>query len=214
MKVSAHKGFRFGIFLATLFAFLPEGKTQMSAYPMGEMPPTPPPPQNSVSTSAPSYAPPPRTSYPGMAPGMSAQATGRPKDLSGRFGLGVTNLGPKASPLLSVDWQTSRSASLEVNLGVDSLRDNNSFVVLSRFSRNMFLEENMHFFLYLGGGFSSGQEGGKTHSGLLVEAGSGARFFFTGIPNFGFHVRFGLFYKSAGNSRMITTGITGAHYYF
>ncbi len=192
--------------------------SQMSAYPLGQqsmdLPPPPSQNQSQSNSQAPKYAPRASGAYPGMAPGSMTHMPGQPKDLSNRFGVGVTNLGPKMTPQVSVDWQTSRSAAVQFNLGFDSLRNNNEIFISGRFARNMFIEENLQMFLFLGGGVSSGQSNGKSQSGITLEAGPGVRAFFTGLPNMGWHMMFGLFYKTMGSSRMFTTGVTGLHYYF
>jgi len=138
------------------------------------------------------------------------------KDLSGRIGVGVSNISPGLSepPSVSVDWQATSSSSFEFGLGTDT-RSSQSFLTLGvRYNRSLFIEENQSYFLYMGGGLISQTTSGVNNSGFGAEAGGGSRFFFAGLPNLGFSVLGGLKLETSGGSRFRTSVMAGAHYYF
>ena len=136
------------------------------------------------------------------------------KNLAGRFGLGVARLGPQESPALSVDWQMSSASSLQINLSMDHTKNDNTFIIDGLFSRNLFVEQFMHFFLYGGAGLLSEKVNGSNKSGLLAEGGVGGRLFFIGFPYLGFSLRGSVQLRTIDGTRFGTRASMGAHYYF
>lgn len=145
---------------------------------------------------------------------ISTSTVGGPKNLAGRFGLGMSRLGPSESPALSVDWQMSQASSLQLQLSMDHTKSTNNFIVDALFSRNIFIEQALHFFIYGGAGLLSEKVGSSNKSGLLAEGGVGTRFFLSGLPYLGFSLRTGLQLRSIDGTRFGTRAYCGAHYYF
>lgn len=136
------------------------------------------------------------------------------KDLSHRFGIGASNIGPGRTPTLSLDWQASRATAFEFNLGVNTTATDNELMLGLRFSRNLYIEENQFYFLYVGGGLVSQQISGSNRSGYLFETGGGAKAFLSGLPNLGLSLRGGFELKSAGGVSFQSVVHFGFHYYF
>lgn len=150
-----------------------------------------------------------------LCAGLGSPAWGAAKDLTGRFGLGGSNLGPQdQTPCVSLDWHANRAAHFEANLGIRSKTDNNLLLLDFRYSRNIFIEEQTLYFLYMGGGIMSEQLAGDNKSGWVLETGAGGKVFFSGLPNMGFSTRAGFLYKSLRGSTFQTVVNFGAHYYF
>ncbi len=82
-----------------------------------------------------------------------------------------------------------------------------------RFERNLYIEENQQFFLYLGAGFMT-QQVTTSSSGYILESGMGSRFFLPGLPNFGLNLCGGLKLTSAGGVEIKTDFRAGMNYYF
>ncbi len=146
---------------------------------------------------------------------LSVVSFGAAKDLSGRFGLGATNIGPQGqTPTLSLDWHANRAAHFEGNLGMRSKSRNNLLIVGGRYSRNLYIEEQTLFFMYLGAGLLSEQIQGDSKSGYQLETGAGAKYFFSGLSNVGFSTRAGFLLKSLGGVSFQSVVNFGFHYYF
>lgn len=157
------------------------------------------------------------------------------KELAGRFGFGIANIGgslPPAvtadtsslkvassgagslPPSLSVDWHPTNASAFEFDLGIDTDSSTNFFLMGTRYFRHIFIEENAFFSAVLGGGLLSQQVNGSSKSGYYLELGAGAKYFPPGTPNFGIGFLAALGVKSAGGVRFMTQGLFSAHYYF
>lgn len=145
---------------------------------------------------------------------LSAAPLWAAKDLSNRFGIGAANIGPDQTPSLSLDWQATRATALEFNLGVNTTTHDNLLILGLRYSRNLYIEENLFYFLYVGGGLVSQQVGGNNRSGAIVETGGGAKVFLAGLPNLGISMRGGFELRSAGGVSFQSAVHFGFHYYF
>jgi hypothetical protein len=151
----------------------------------------------------------------GAAPAGS-RAAARGKDLRGRWGLGVANIGPSQTPTVSADWHVTQASGFSFDLGVDTSAAANLLSLAARFNRNLFIEDYMLYYLYLGGGLVSQQGSGATDSssGYLVEAGTAAKFFLQALPNLGLSLGGGVRLESLGGVRFRTVVNGGMHYYF
>ncbi len=135
------------------------------------------------------------------------------RDLSGRYGFGMTHVG-QSPPALSLDWQLSSAASTEFYFGYSSLSDNSSLLVGARLSRKLYIEDNMDHFLFLGGGLLTRGNETASNSGVLLETGLGSRFFLAGLPNLGLSLAGGLRFQTPGKMTLTTHFFGGFHYYF
>jgi hypothetical protein len=149
-------------------------------------------------------------------PLIGAQAADEEGDseLTGRIGLGFSNLGPSQKEALSVDWQATQASSFEFNLALDTRSKNNYLQTGIRANRNLFIEKYQSYFLYFGGSLISQQVSGSNQNGYGLDGGLGARFFLANLPNLGFSFRFGLQLTSTSSTRFRTGVGFGAHYYF
>lgn len=136
------------------------------------------------------------------------------QELEGRIGLGVSNVGPNSTESISVDWQATQASSFEFNLGVDTSENNNYLEAGMRVNRNLFIEEHLAYFLYIGGAAISQQVNGVNKNGYGIDAGMGGRFFMNGLPNLGFSFRGGLKLVSTDEVSFRTNFNFGIHYYF
>jgi len=137
------------------------------------------------------------------------------KDLNGRIGLGATNLGPGfESPALSVDWQLNEATAVEVNFALDNQDTNNVFLLSARYARNLFIENHLHFAIFIGGGILSKSHAGSNASGYTLDSGVSAKFFLPNLPNLGLNLGSGFRIASPGALRIRTVAFAGFHYYF
>ncbi len=140
------------------------------------------------------------------------------KDLVGRVGFGITNIGPGLSAenpaSLSVDWQLTNASSVELELGIDTDPDDSLMLVGGRYFRNVFIEDNTNFHVAMGGGLINQTVKGSENSGYYLEAGAGAKYFPPSSPNLGLGFLGLLGIRSASEVRFLTQGIFSAHYYF
>lgn len=157
------------------------------------------------------------------------------KELAGRFGFGVANIGgslpPAVSadestlkvagsgagslpPSISVDWHPTNASELEFDLGIDTDSSTNFLLLGTRYFRHIFVEENALFSALLGGGILSQEVNGTSKSGYYLELGAGAKYFLPGAPNLAIGFIAALGVKSAGGVRFMTQGLFSIHYYF
>lgn len=97
----------------------------------------------------------------------------RGQELEGRIGLGMSKIGPGQKPAISVDWQATQATSFEFNIAIDTSENNNFLEAGAIVSRNLFIEENLSYFLYLGGAAISKQVNGVNQNGYGIDAGVG-----------------------------------------
>lgn len=138
---------------------------------------------------------------------------GHCKDLTGRLGVGVSNIGLKTTEALSVDWQATQATAFEVNLGLATQSSSGGWDLGFRASRNLFIEDNMLFSVFVGGALVQEKTSGISKTGYLVETGLGSKFFFSGLPNLGFSVKGALQVVDVGNLSIQIAPIFGIHYY-
>jgi hypothetical protein len=135
-------------------------------------------------------------------------------ELAGRIGLGFSNLGPNYNEALSVDWQATQATSFEFNLAVDTKPNNNYLQPGIIAHRNLFIEKQQVYFLFIGGSLISHQVNGVNQNGYGIDGGVGGRFFLEGLPNLGMSFRVGLQLSSTTEVRFRTGVNFGIHYYF
>lgn len=137
------------------------------------------------------------------------------KDLSGRFGLGSSEIGSgTASPSFSLDWQMDRSSAAQLNLGLDTGASQDSFLLGARYYRNLFIENPLQFSIFLGAGLVSKQVADASASGYLLEAGTQAKFFLPQLPNLGISLANAFRMESPGGVRIRSVFFASFHYYF
>ncbi len=133
------------------------------------------------------------------------------RDMSGRWGLGVSNIGPGLFPGLSLDWQMSQVGSTQFLLGIDTATGSNHLLLGARYNRNLFIEESLHFSINFGGGLQSTAANG---SGFFIDTGFENKFFLQNLPNLAFSAGGGIRLITGGSMQFKTIAIFGMHYYF
>ena len=83
-----------------------------------------------------------------------------------------------------------------------------------QYKRNLFIEEQLNFYVGMTGGLLTKTPAGTSQSGYLLEAVLGSEAFLTGLPNLGLHVASGFRLESPGGARLKTVFYCGMHYYF
>ncbi len=141
------------------------------------------------------------------------------KDMHGRFGLGYNSQFANSTALfavpgISIKYAFTRDLAGELIGGVATSAPSNSVAALKLF-KNIFFENNLNFYLTIGGGVLSG--GGLVAAQFL--AGLGVEFFIPGIESLGFAVETGASLDNlAGYFIVKTMGISflsaGIHFYF
>ncbi len=144
--------------------------------------------------------------------GSASLAGARPAE--GRFGFGVSHIGPGQVPQISVAWKGSQASSFHAHTGFSTQDAASRFDLGVQFNRNLFIEENQDFYFYLGGALSSRQQAGVGQSGYVLSAGAGSEIFLSGLPNFGLNFSGGFALSSVGGTQLDTRGAFGLHYYF
>ncbi|HVJ63970.1 MAG TPA: hypothetical protein VM901_01810 [Bdellovibrionota bacterium] len=154
----------------------------------------------------------------GTARGLLAVAvlslSAHAKDLSGRLGMGISNVGGSTTEAVSVDWQLTQATSFEANLGLSTKGDNGGWDLGFRASRNLFIEENMLFSLFVGGALVQEKENAISATGYMLEAGLGSKFFIEGLPNLGFGFRGAFQMIDVDGMKLQIAPIFSSHYYF
>lgn len=161
--------------------------------------------------------------------------TSEGRELTGRFGLGLSNLGGSLPPSVSADssslrvasagagslppsvsvaWHPTQASAFEFNLGIDTDSTTNFLLLGTRYFRHVFIEDNAFFSAVLGGGLLSQQVNGSSKSGYYLELGAGAKYLLPGSSNLGLGFLVALGVKSAGGVRFMTEGLFSVHYYF
>lgn len=139
------------------------------------------------------------------------------RNLNGRFGLGATHVGPGLSaPVMSLNYHQGQASAYGGLFGIDTQTGSNSLVIGGQFQRNLFVEENLNFYVGMTGGLLTLTAAGATvsSSGYMLEAALGSEAFIPGIPNLGFHLASGFRLESPSAVRIRTVFYTGMHYYF
>lgn len=136
------------------------------------------------------------------------------KSQVGRFGFGVSHIGPNLTPQISIALKSSESTILQAHTGFSNQSDNSRFDLGIRYARNLFIEDNQDFYFYFDGSLISQTESSTSASGYSLEAGAGSEIFFSGLPNFGLNFCSGFALVSANGTRIETRVAFGMHYYF
>jgi len=148
----------------------------------------------------------------GILLSFSPQLEAKPQE--GRFGFGVSHIGPNLTPQISIAWKSSQTTVLEAHTGFSNQSGNNRFDLGGRFHRNLFIEENQDFYFYLGASLNSREAAGRNSSGYTLESGAGSEIFLNGLPNFGLNFSGGFALVSGGGTRIESRVAFGLHYYF
>ena len=136
------------------------------------------------------------------------------KSLSERVGFGVSNFGPNLVPALSVDWRPTEATSFEANLALNTSSQSNLLDLGIRYWRNLYIEDNLYYALYVGAGLISQRVSGSNQSGFTLSGGAGSHFSFPSFPNLAFSYGGGIRLSTQGSTAFLTELFVGIHYYF
>lgn len=136
------------------------------------------------------------------------------KDLSNRLGVGLSNIGSRSTEAFSLDWQLTQATGFELNLGLATRGSVGGWDIGFRASRNLFIEDNMLFALFVGGGLLQEKVAGASSTGYMIETGIGSKFFLEGLPNLGFSFKGSFQMIDVGDLTLQIAPIFGVHYYF
>jgi hypothetical protein len=141
------------------------------------------------------------------------------RDLQGRLGLGYNAQFANFQqanrvPGVSLKYAMTRDIAAELVVGVGTTDPGNSVAALKLF-KNIFLETNLNFYSFVGGGRVTG--GGN--SGLEFQGGFGVEFFIPGIESLGLSMETGASFNNlSGGYALQTMGVSflnaGMHFYF
>jgi len=139
-------------------------------------------------------------------------AFGRHLESRTGFGLSIHSYGP--IPALSMHYHMTDYQSTVVMAGVNTDSDNRSFILGGKYYQNAHLEENLNFFVGIGGFLISAKAGYPTSATGFF----GAEFFLAGLPNLGIQFETGIALRTLRQVSFATLGsgfLGGAiHYYF
>jgi hypothetical protein len=140
------------------------------------------------------------------------------KDLEGRVGVGAAIPDFDGMGALSIRYHPSRYFGLQGLLGFSTQDGVNATVVGAKLHRNAYLEENMNFYVGLGGMIIADRASALVTTGIEIDALFGAEFFFSGLPNLGLQFETGVGIRSQRGTYLRTLGnglsSLGIHYYF
>lgn len=114
------------------------------------------------------------------------------KDLSNRLGVGFKNQTGIDIPGIAVQYYPSTDLAFGAELAVDTAKDASKFAFLAKVHKVIFKEDNLNFYMGVGGGLVSQEvptETGtdtETDSGFELLGVLGCEFFFAGLENLGF----------------------------
>lgn len=141
------------------------------------------------------------------------------RHMEGRTGFGLSLHDFNNTPCLSMRYHLSDYQAAEVGAGFDTDDSRKVFVVGAKFYQAAHLEENITFYVGLGGYLISDKGGtSTTSSGLEFQGLFGSEFFLSGLPNLGIVFETGVALRTVRNVSLSTVGsgfLGGAiHYYF
>ena len=142
------------------------------------------------------------------------------RHMEGRTGFGITLHDFNTTPCLSLRYHMSNYQSAVVLLGFDTDDDRKTFVVGGKFYQNAHIEENLNFYVGLGGYAIANKlpTEATTSTGLEISGILGGEWFFSGLPNLGFQFETGVALRTVRRISFATMGsgfFGGAiHYYF
>jgi len=143
-----------------------------------------------------------------------AVSNAKAKDLQDRMGLGLTNIGSRSLEAASLDWQITNATAFELNFGLDTQSNSGGWQLGVRGSRNLYVEDNMLFSLFIGAALAQEKTSGASSTGYLVETGIGSKFFMPGLPNLGFGFRAAFQVEDIDDLTLKIAPIFSMHYYF
>jgi len=141
------------------------------------------------------------------------------RQLGGRTGFGMTLHDFNNTPSLSMRYHMSNYQSATVLVGFNTDDANRSFVLGGKFYQNAHLEENLNFYIGVGG-FIIADKGGNptTSTGIEINGLFGAEFFIPGLHNLGLQFETGVAIRTVRRVSFATLGNgflgMGIHYYF
>lgn len=141
------------------------------------------------------------------------------RHLENRTGLGVTLHDFDSTPAISLRYHMSNYQSAVLLAGFNSDDAHKSFVVGGKLYQNAYLEENINFYVGVGG-FVIGDKGSYPSSATGIELNGffGAEFFLPGLQNLGIMFETGVAVRTLREVSIATlgNGFLGAavHYYF
>lgn len=141
------------------------------------------------------------------------------RHLESRTGFGMTLFNYEQTPCLSLHYHMTDYQSAVVLAGLNTASDSRVIVVGGKYYQNAHLEENLNFYVGVGGFLVSAKAGQPTSAtGLEVDGIFGAEFFFSGLPNLGIQFETGVAIRTLNQVSLSTLGsgfLGGAiHYYF
>jgi hypothetical protein len=148
---------------------------------------------------------------------LSVAASAR--HLESRTGFGLTLHSFQQIPALSMHYHMTDYQSAVVLAGVNTDPDEKSFVMGGKYYQNAHLEENLNFYVGIGGFLISSKSGQPSSAtGFEIDGLFGAEFFFAGLPNLGIQFETGVGVRTLRQVSIATIGsgfLGGAiHYYF
>ncbi len=151
----------------------------------------------------------------GMLLSMAASA----RHLESRTGFGLTLHSYEQIPALSLHYHMTDYQSTVVMAGINTDANSKSFVLGGKFYQNAHLEENLNFYVGIGGFILSSKAGQPTSAtGFEIDGLFGAEFFLAGLPNLGIQFETGVGIRTLRQVSIATIGsgfLGGAiHYYF
>jgi len=140
------------------------------------------------------------------------------KNLTGRFGIGGTLHDFRSTTSLSARLQLTQLTGVGFLAGFDTSDTSNLAVFGAKVLRNAHLEENLNFYVGVGGYVISDKLTGTVATGWELDGLLGVEFFFSGLPNLGFMIETGVALRTirAVSFKTLATGLAniGFHYYF
>ncbi len=139
--------------------------------------------------------------------------------LEGRTGFGITLHDFDMTPAISVRYHMTNYQSVVLLAGFNTDPDKRALVLGGKLYQNAHLEENMNFYVGVGGFLIQDKGGYPTVStGVEFSGFFGSEFFFKGLPNLGVMFETGLAVRTVRQVSVATlgNGFLGAaiHYYF
>ncbi|MBI4405627.1 MAG: hypothetical protein HY537_15810 [Deltaproteobacteria bacterium] len=141
------------------------------------------------------------------------------KNLEGRWGAGLVLQDFNNLAALSFKHHFSQHLGVQFLGGFDTQDSSNALILGGKVTRNAYLEENLNFYIGLGGYIISDKNNTEnTSTGFELDGLVGAEFFLSGLPNLGFQFEVGAAMRSLRRVSFKTVGGTfagaGIHYYF
>ncbi len=141
------------------------------------------------------------------------------RNMEGRTGFGITLHDFDYTPSLSMRYHMSNYQSATVLVGFNTADPNKTFVLGGKFYQNAHLEENMNFYVGIGGFLIADKAGNpSTSTGIEISGLFGGEYFLPGLPNLGIQFETGVALRTVREVSFATlgNGFLGAaiHYYF